>query len=69
MEAAGWIAIFSSQHIYQAELVCQVLLEADIDAVIINQQESVYPGIGEIEVHVKQTHVIPAKHLLEKLTI
>lgn len=69
MDSAGWIAIFTTQHLYQAELVCQTLLEADIDAVIINQQDSIYPAIGQIEVHIKQTAVIPAKHILETMEL
>jgi len=49
----GWIKIFTSSNFYQSEIVKQVLIEHDIDAVLINKQLSGY-NIGAVEVYIHQ---------------
>ncbi|MBC7912648.1 MAG: DUF2007 domain-containing protein [Pyrinomonadaceae bacterium] len=47
-----WIKIFTSGDAFKAELVRQVLIENDIEAVLLNKQGYPY-NIGEAEVYVK----------------
>jgi hypothetical protein len=49
----GWIKIFTSSDFYRAEIVKQVLIEHDIDAVLLNKQLSGY-NIGAVEVYIHQ---------------
>jgi hypothetical protein len=48
-----WIKIFTSSDFYRAEIVKQVLIEHDIDAVLLNKQLSGY-NIGAVEVYIHQ---------------
>ena len=49
----GWIKIFTSSDFYRSEMVKQVLIENDIDAVLLNKQLSGY-NIGAVEVYIHQ---------------
>ena len=49
----GWIKIFTSSDFYRSEIVKQVLIEHDIDAVLLNKQLSGY-NIGSVEVYIHQ---------------
>ena len=49
----GWIKIFTSSDIYRSEMVKQVLIEHEIDAVLLNKQLSGY-NIGAVEVYIHQ---------------
>ena len=49
----GWIKIFTSSDFYRSEIVKQVLIEHDIDAVVLNKQLSGY-NIGAVEVYIHQ---------------
>ena len=48
-----WIKIFTSSDVYRAEIIKQVLIEHDIDAVLLNKQLSGY-NIGAVEVYIHQ---------------
>lgn len=60
----NWACIFSSSLIHQAELIKDILLNAGIEAVIINKQDSLYI-IGEIEVNVAADDVINALQIIK----
>lgn len=62
-----WICIFTTQKSYVAEMAKSILDQHDIEAVIINKQDSSYLVIGEQEIFVKAEHVIRAKYLLNNL--
>lgn len=53
-----WILIFATDRPFEAELVKGMLLENDVNAVLINRQDSSYlqalPGRAEIYVHISQ---------------
>lgn len=49
----GWIKIFTSANFYQSEIVKQMLIENNIDAVLLNKQLSGY-NIGAVEVYIHQ---------------
>ena len=48
-----WIKIFTSTDFYRSEIVKQMLIENDIDAVLMNKQLSGY-NIGSVEVYIHQ---------------
>ncbi len=48
-----WVKIFTSSDFYRAEIIKQMLIENDIDAVLLNKQLSGY-NIGAVEVYIHQ---------------
>ena len=50
----GWIKIFTSSDFYRSEIVKQMLIEHQIDAVLLNKQDSSYRSFGAIEVYIHQ---------------
>lgn len=62
----GWSQIYSTNQMFQAEIFKQVLADNGIEAIIINKMDSSYKAFGEIEVYVKNDHVIRAKMLAKE---
>jgi len=50
---AGWVKIYTSPDFFKSELVRQVLIDHEIEAIIINKQGFPY-RIGEIEVYIHE---------------
>ena len=61
----GWIMIFTTSNLQEAEMIKGLLSEHDIAAVNLNKQSSAHL-IGDIEIYVKNTDVIRAKQLISK---
>lgn len=61
----GWERIFSTDKIYQAEIVKDVLMENNIVAVVINKKDSSLHMFGKCEVHVSRENVLRAINLVE----
>ncbi len=61
-----WIQVYSTDKMFQAEILKQVLADHEIEAVIINKMDSSYKSFGEIEIYVKNVHVIKAKMLAKE---
>ena len=61
-----WVQIYSTNKMFQAEIFKQVLADHKIEAVIINKMDSSYKAFGEVEVYVKNDHVIRAKMLAKE---
>ncbi len=61
-----WVQIYSTDKMFQAEILKQVLADHEIEAVIINKMDSSYKSFGEIEIYVKNVHVIRAKMLAKE---
>jgi hypothetical protein len=59
----NWTKIYSSGKSYQAEILKGLLEENDIDAVIINKQDSAYL-FGELELYVDADDVLQAKRII-----
>ena len=57
------IHIYSIGNPYQAELIRQMLSDHNIQAFIVNKQDSAYK-FGDIELYVNRDHVIRAKKLI-----
>ena len=58
-----WIKIYSTGANYKAELLKGLLFENNIEAVIINKQDSSYL-FGELELYVSVDDVVKAKHII-----
>ena len=61
----GWILVFTTNNLPEAEMIKALLDEHGIIAVNLNKKSSAHL-IGEVEVYVKNTDVLPAKQLILK---
>jgi hypothetical protein len=61
----NWQLIFSTNQLYQAEMVKAILEESDIDVILLNKQDSLYL-IGDIELFVHPDQVIPALNKIKQ---
>ncbi|WP_276364374.1 DUF2007 domain-containing protein [Daejeonella sp. H1SJ63] len=60
---AGWVKIFSSADFFKSELVRQVLIDHEIEAILINKQGFPY-RIGEAEVYIHQENSEKAMRII-----
>lgn len=60
-----WIKIYTSNNFYEAEIVRQVLVDHEIDAVLLNKQDTAYK-FGEIEVYIHQQYFQQALEIILK---
>ncbi len=61
----SWVKIFTSSDFFKSEMVRQVLIDNEIDAVILNKQGYPY-NIGQVEVYVSPDQFQPALELIVK---
>jgi hypothetical protein len=61
-----WELLYTSDKSYRVEILKSLLEEAEIDAVVLNQQDSSYIFFGEIELYVRRTDVLIARQILNK---
>ena len=59
-----WIKVFSTQKMYEAEIVKGVLMENDIQAIVMNKQDSSY-FFGNYEIMVEHDNVIKAIKIIQ----
>lgn len=59
----NWEVVFSTNQLYEAEIVKDIMADNDIECVIMNKQDSNY-RFGEIEVCVPTESVFKAKQLV-----
>lgn len=59
----NWETIYSTDQLYEAELVKDMMADNDIECVIMNKQDSTY-RFGEIEICVPTEEVFKAKQLI-----
>lgn len=60
-----WLKIYTSSEYYKAEIVRQVLAENEIEAVLMNKQDSQY-RFGEVEVYIQKAHFDNALEIIIK---
>ncbi len=53
---AGWVKVYTSADFFKSELVRQVLIDHEMDAILINKQGFPY-RIGEAEVYIHEDNV------------
>ena len=61
---SDWVKIFSSANFYRSELVKQMLVSNNFDAVLLNKQDSSYGIFGSVEVYVHKGDFGPALELM-----
>ena len=60
----NWITLKSSKNCFRIEIIKGLLLQNDINAVIINQQDSSYKLFGESKIMIKEQDLKKATALL-----
>ncbi len=63
-----WISVYSTDMLYKAEIVKQVLSDNNIMAFVLNKRDSFYQ-FGDIEVYVKPGNVMRAKYIVNKIEL
>jgi hypothetical protein len=61
----NWSLVYTSNKLYEAEILKEYLADQGIIAFIINKQDSFYK-FGDIEVYTKPDDVMRSKLLIEK---
>lgn len=59
-----WVTVYSSTALHNAELLKHLLSQRNIEAVVLNQQDSFYKTIGEIRLLVRSNDVMLAKRII-----
>ena len=62
-----WICVFRSGNSFQAEMAKEILENEEIDSVILNENDSNFPMVGDFEVWVHQDFEIKSTELLKDL--
>ena len=60
---ADWVKVYTSADFFKSELVRQVLIDHEIDAIIINKQGFPY-RIGEVEVYIHDSNLANANIII-----
>jgi hypothetical protein len=60
---AGWVKVYTSADFFKSEIVRQVLIDHEMDAILINKQGFPY-RIGEAEVYIHESNVQKAITLI-----
>lgn len=63
---SSWAVVFRSSSRQEAEIVRGALEADDIAAVVMDTGPSVYPQLGDCEVHVHRDDVVRALYLVRK---
>lgn len=61
----GWVLIRSFRDIFTAEIARQTLLNANVEAVVVNKRDSSYVTLGDVELYVEPASVAMANELLK----
>lgn len=61
----GWFKLYSTKNYVEANIIRGMLEENNIQAVILNRQDSSYLVFGEIEIYVPSHLKDVAQHLLD----
>ena len=61
----GWVAVFSCDQVFRAELARQYLENNGVTAIVVNRKDSFYVTIGDVEVYVALADADVATSLLK----
>ncbi|MFY9153668.1 MAG: DUF2007 domain-containing protein [Prolixibacteraceae bacterium] len=64
-----WKCVFHTTQGYQAEIAKEILENDEINCVILNEHDSAFPSLGEVEVWVHQDFEGKAVELLKDLIL
>ena len=60
-----WVIVYSTSDIFQAEVIKQMLLSNNIDAISMNQKDSSY-HFGSVNIYTKEKDMEKAKEIISK---
>lgn len=61
-----WVLVYSSTQMHKIQLLKHILNSYGIESIVLNQQDSIYVTIGEINLLVINTDVIRAKKIISE---
>lgn len=64
-----WVCVFQTEQGFQSEIAREILENEEINCVVLNEHDSTFPSIGELEVWVHQDFEAKAKELLKDLAL
>lgn len=67
MPDSQWIKVFESPMLHRAVMIQSILQEHNIEAVILNQQDSSYVTVGDISVFVKLENSVEAINIIDSI--
>lgn len=62
-----WVSVFHTGQSFQAEIAKEILENEEIKCVIINENDSIFPSLGEIDIMVHKDFSEKASELLKDL--
>ena len=62
-----WVCVFHTAEIFQAEIAKEILENEEIQCIVLNEHDSIFPSIGEIEIMVHKDYQEKATELLKDL--
>jgi len=60
-----WIEVYSTNDIFKAEVIKNMLISNNIDAIIMNQQDSSY-HFGTAKIYTKKENILMAKEIISE---
>ena len=64
-----WVCVYHTDQSYQAEMAKEILENEGLECVLMNEHDSNFPSIGEVEVWVHQDFETKATELLKDLIL
>ncbi len=64
-----WVCVLQTEQGFQAEMAREILENEEIDCVVLNEHDSNFPSIGNLEVWVHQDFEAKATKLLKDLIL
>ena len=64
-----WVCVYHTEHGFQAEIAREILENEEINCVVLNEHDSNFPSIGDLEVWVHQDLKVKATELLNDLIL
>jgi hypothetical protein len=64
-----WVCVFQTEQGFQAEIAREILENEEINCVVLNEHDSTFPSVGDLEVWVHQDFEAKAKELLKDLIL
>ena len=64
-----WVCVFQTDKSFQAEIAKEILENEEIQCVLINDHDSTFPSIGDLEIWVHKDFETKASELLKDLIL
>ncbi|HEX7583762.1 MAG TPA: DUF2007 domain-containing protein [Prolixibacteraceae bacterium] len=64
-----WVCVYHTEQSFQAEIAREILENEEIDCVLLNEHDSTFPSIGELEIWVHKDFEVKATELLKDLIL